>query len=39
LVEDRAIEDFLRTVEPVDKLATETIDQQCIYAIAGLSLL
>ena len=40
LVEDRAIEDLLRTIEPsynsaVDKLATETIDQQCIYTIAG----
>ena len=40
LVEDRAIEDFLRTIEPsydsaVDKLVTETIDQQCIYTIAG----
>jgi hypothetical protein len=40
LVEDRAVEDFRRTIEPsydsaVDKLATETIDQQCIYTIAG----
>jgi Protein of unknown function (DUF4238) len=40
LIEDRAIEDFLRTIEPsydsaVEKLATETIDQQCIYTIAG----
>jgi hypothetical protein len=40
LIEDRSIEDFLRTIEPnydaaVEKLATETIDQQCIYTIAG----
>lgn len=40
LLEDRAIEDFLQTVEPgydaaVEKLATESIDHQSIYVIAG----
>jgi hypothetical protein len=37
---DRAIEDFLKTIEPnynaaLDKLITEKIDKECIYTIAG----
>jgi hypothetical protein len=40
LREDRAIEDFLKTVEPnynaaLDKLITREIDTTCIYTIAG----
>jgi hypothetical protein len=40
LIHDRAIEEFLRTVEPkynasVAKLRGNNIDQECIYVIAG----
>jgi hypothetical protein len=40
LLEDRAIEEFLRTIEPgydmaIEKLETGKVDQQCIYTIAG----
>ena len=40
LREDRAIEDFLKTIEPnynaaLDKLISEKIDNECIYTIAG----
>jgi len=40
LLEDRAIEDFLKTIEPnynvaLDKLISEDIDGACIYTIAG----
>src|SRR6266480_1785572 len=40
LIHDRAIEDFLRDVEPkynasVAKLRTGKIDQECIYVVAG----
>ncbi len=41
LREDRAIEDFLRTIEPeyssaLDKLIAGTIDNKCVYTISGL---
>jgi len=40
LLEDRAIEDFLKTIEPqyniaLEKLKAGKIDKQCIYTIAG----
>jgi hypothetical protein len=40
LIEDRAIEDFLKTIEPkyngaLDKLIAGEIDNTCIYTIAG----
>jgi hypothetical protein len=40
LLEDRAIENFLETIEPkynsaLEKLADQKIDQECIYTIAG----
>ena len=40
LREDRAIEEFLRGIEPkynpaLAKLAADNIDQECVYAIAG----
>lgn len=40
LREDRAIEDFLKTIEPnynaaLDKLITGEIDNKCVYTIAG----
>src|SRR5712691_10458734 len=40
LREDRAIEDFLKTIEPnynaaLDNLVAEEIDHTCIYTIAG----
>lgn len=40
LIEDRAIEDFLKTIEPkyniaLDKLIAGDIDNECIYTIAG----
>ena len=40
LLEDRAIEKFLETIEPkytsaLEKLAGQKIDQECIYTIAG----
>ena len=40
LREDRAVEDFLKTIEPnynaaLDKLSAGEIDHQCVYTIAG----
>jgi len=40
LREDRAVEEFLKTIEPkystaVEKLASDRIDGECIYTIAG----
>lgn len=40
LSEDRIVEEFLKTIEPkynesLTKLETESIDQECIYTIAG----
>jgi hypothetical protein len=40
LLEDRAIENFLETIEPkyssaLEKLTAQKIDQECIYTIAG----
>jgi hypothetical protein len=40
LREERAVEDFLKTIEPnynaaLDKLIAGEIDQECVYAIAG----
>ena len=40
LQEERAIEEFLRGIEPkynpsVEKLSTNSIDYECIYTIAG----
>jgi hypothetical protein len=40
LMEARAIEEFLKTIEPfynsaVDKITNDAIDQNCIYVIAG----
>lgn len=40
LLKDRAIEDFLKTIEPyynsaLNKLITKNIDVECIYTIAG----
>jgi hypothetical protein len=40
LREDRAIEEFLKTIEPkynaaLDKLADEKFDNECVYTIAG----
>jgi hypothetical protein len=42
LREDRAVEDFLKTIEPkynvaVDKLIKGEIDKECIYTIAGFA--
>lgn len=39
-LEDRAIENFLETIEPkynsaLEKLADHKVDQECIYTIAG----
>ena len=40
LINDRAVEEFLRTVEPkynasVAKLRDNNIDEECIYTLAG----